>query len=87
MCQTGYASVSPTFDCDEGVWGWCWYASGCRRPGQVYERRTEDPEPLEDLQTLIEVTGVDGPQHHAGAVLDGSGKVRDGREGQGRAGR
>jgi len=33
--QTGYASVCPTFDCDEGIWGWCWYASGCCAGGYL----------------------------------------------------
>jgi hypothetical protein len=33
--QTGYASACPTFDCDGGVWGWCWYASGCCAGGYL----------------------------------------------------
>jgi len=33
--QTGYVPVCPTFDCDEGVWGWCWYASGCCAGGYL----------------------------------------------------
>lgn len=27
--QSGVAPKCPTFDCDDGVWGWCWYATGC----------------------------------------------------------
>ena len=27
--QTGVSELCPTFDCDGGVWGWCWYATGC----------------------------------------------------------
>lgn len=27
--QTGVSNLCPTFDCDGGVWGWCWYATGC----------------------------------------------------------
>lgn len=27
--QSGVAGKCPTFDCDDGVWGWCWYATGC----------------------------------------------------------
>ena len=33
--QTGYASVCPTFDCDDGVWGYCWYAWGCCAGGYL----------------------------------------------------
>lgn len=33
--QTGYAPACPTFDCDGGAWGWCWYASGCCAGGYL----------------------------------------------------
>ena len=31
--QTGVSLQCPTFDCDGGVWGWCWYATGCCSDG------------------------------------------------------
>jgi hypothetical protein len=32
--QTGVSEPCLTFDCD-GVWGWCWYASGCCADGSL----------------------------------------------------
>src|SRR5687768_16602918 len=27
--QSGVSPLCDTYDCDDGVWGWCWYATGC----------------------------------------------------------
>ncbi|MGI8793666.1 MAG: hypothetical protein ACR2H3_10895 [Acidimicrobiales bacterium] len=27
--QSGVAPKCPTYDCVGGIWGWCWYATGC----------------------------------------------------------
>jgi hypothetical protein len=33
--QSGVAGKCATYDCDEGVWGWCWYATGCCADGEL----------------------------------------------------
>jgi hypothetical protein len=33
--QSGVSPKCPTYDCDDGVWGWCWYATGCCSGGEL----------------------------------------------------
>jgi hypothetical protein len=33
--QSGVSGKCPTYDCDNGVWGWCWYATGCCADGAL----------------------------------------------------
>ncbi len=33
--QTGVSLRCATYDCDDGVWGWCWYATGCCAGGAL----------------------------------------------------
>ena len=33
--QSGVSPKCPTYDCDDGVWGWCWYATGCCAGGEL----------------------------------------------------
>jgi hypothetical protein len=33
--QSGVSGKCATYDCDEGVWGWCWYATGCCAGGAL----------------------------------------------------
>jgi hypothetical protein len=33
--QSGVSPKCATYDCDDGVWGWCWYATGCCAGGEL----------------------------------------------------
>lgn len=33
--QSGVSLKCPTYDCDDGIWGWCWYATGCCSGGEL----------------------------------------------------
>lgn len=33
--QSGVSMRCATYDCDDGVWGWCWYATGCCAGGAL----------------------------------------------------
>jgi hypothetical protein len=33
--QSGVSGKCATYDCDNGVWGWCWYATGCCADGEL----------------------------------------------------
>ena len=33
--QSGVSPKCSTYDCDDGVWGWCWYATGCCAGGEL----------------------------------------------------
>lgn len=33
--QSGVSPKCATYDCDAGVWGWCWYATGCCAGGEL----------------------------------------------------
>ncbi|MEA3075465.1 MAG: hypothetical protein QOF60_373 [Actinomycetota bacterium] len=33
--QSGVSGKCATYDCDGGVWGWCWYATGCCADGEL----------------------------------------------------
>jgi hypothetical protein len=33
--QSGVSPKCPTYDCDDGIWGWCWYATGCCSGGEL----------------------------------------------------
>ncbi len=33
--QSGVSLRCATYDCDDGVWGWCWYATGCCAGGAL----------------------------------------------------
>src|SRR5688572_4373882 len=34
--QSGVSPKCPTYDCEgDGVWGWCWYATGCCSGGEL----------------------------------------------------